>query len=127
MAILAAIPPGLLITAIMVVNNLRDIETDKKAGKKTLAVMLGRDKTIFKYKLLIWLSYLIPVIMLIFRLADWFILLPLLTLPMALSLLKVITSEQSEQLNKLLASTARLSLVFSLLFSLGLIGIMNKL
>ena len=111
----------------MVVNNLRDIETDKKAGKKTLAVMLGRDKTIFKYKLLIWLSYLIPVIMLIFRLADWFILLPLLTLPMALSLLKVITSEQSEQLNKLLASTARLSLVFSLLFSLGLIGIMNKL
>ncbi len=127
MAILAAIPPGLLITAIMVVNNLRDIETDKKAGKRTLAVMLGRDKTIFEYKLLIWLSYLIPVIMLIFRLADWFILLPILTLPMARSLIKTITSEQSEQLNKLLASTARLSLVFSLLFSLGLIGIMNKL
>jgi 1,4-dihydroxy-2-naphthoate octaprenyltransferase len=58
--VLAAVPPGLLITAILVVNNLRDIETDAKAGKRTLAVMLGRDGTRAEYRLLLALAYILP-------------------------------------------------------------------
>ena len=41
--VVAAIPPGALITAILVVNNVRDMETDRRAGKRTLAVRLGRE------------------------------------------------------------------------------------
>lgn len=120
-ALLAAVPPGLLITAIMVVNNLRDIDTDAKAGKRTLAVMLGRYRTIVEYKVLIWVSYLIPVCMLVADMADPFILLPFTTLPMAHSLMIKVECDLGSNLNELLASTARLSLIFCLLLSVGLV------
>lgn len=120
-ALMAAVPPGLLITAIMVVNNLRDIDTDKKAGKNTLAVILGRYRTIIEYKSLIWASYLIPVLMLLMGAADAFILLPLTTFPMARSLIFKVECDLGSNLNELLASTARLSLIYSLMFSFGLV------
>jgi 1,4-dihydroxy-2-naphthoate octaprenyltransferase len=120
-ALMAAVPPGLLITAIMVVNNLRDIDTDKKAGKNTLAVILGRYRTIIEYKSLIWVSYLIPVLMLIMDMSDAFILLPLTTFPMARSLIFKVECDLGSNLNELLSSTARLSLIYSLMFSFGLV------
>lgn len=121
MAMVAAIPPGLLITAIMVVNNLRDIETDRKAGKKTLAVILGHKRTILEYKLLLLTSYLIPPALFFNGLAGPRILLPLLTLPIAWKLTKNIEHKQGASLNDLLAGTAKLSLLFSLLFAAGLL------
>jgi len=121
LAMLAAIPPGLLITAIMVVNNLRDIETDSKAGKKTLAVILGPKKTILEYKFLLLISYLIPPVLFFSSLTGPHILWPLLTLPMAWNLTKNIEREQGASLNDLLAGTAKLSLLFSLLFAAGLL------
>ena len=120
-ALMAAVPPGLLITAIMVVNNLRDIDTDKKAGKNTLAVILGRYRTIIEYKVLILASYLVPLLMLVMDMADAFILLPLTTLPMARSLIIKVECDLGSNLNELLASTARLSLMYSLMFSFGLV------
>ena len=121
-AVLAAIPPGLLITAIMVVNNLRDIDTDRKANKNTLAVILGRKHTITEYKILLLLSYFIPPAMMLTGLAEIYILLPFFTLPMAWVLAKKITLEKGRLLNELLAGTARLSLVYSLLFAVGLVS-----
>ena len=120
-ALMAAVPPGLLITAIMVVNNLRDIDTDKEAGKNTLAVILGRYRTIIEYKILIWGSYLIPVLMLILDMADALILLPFTTVFMARTLVAKVECDLGGNLNELLASTARLSLIYSLLFSFGLV------
>lgn len=121
LVVIAAIPPGLLITAIMVVNNLRDIDTDRKAGKNTLAVILGRSRTISEYKLLLLLSYVIPPVMLLTGVAGTLILLPLVTLPQARQLAKKIALEKGGLLNELLAGTARLSLVYSLLFAAGLV------
>jgi 1,4-dihydroxy-2-naphthoate octaprenyltransferase len=120
MVLLAAVPPGLLITAIMVVNNLRDIDTDSKAGKKTLAVILGRGRTIALYKLLLILSYLVPLAMVSAGIATILILLPMLTLPLAWLTTKRISSEKGASLNDLLALTAKLSLLYSLLFAVGL-------
>jgi 1,4-dihydroxy-2-naphthoate octaprenyltransferase len=120
MVLLAAIPPGLLITAIMVVNNLRDIDTDRKAGKKTLAVILGRNRTIAEYKLLLFLSYLVPLAMISAGIATIMILLPMLTLPLAWLTTKRISYEKGASLNDLLAVTAKLSLLYSLLFAVGL-------
>ena len=120
MVMLAAVPPGLLITAIMVVNNLRDIDTDRKAGKKTLAVILGRSRTIVEYKLLLILSYLVPLAMISAGIATIMIVLPLLTLPLAWLSTKRISHEKGVSLNDLLAVTAKLSLLYSLLFAVGL-------
>jgi 1,4-dihydroxy-2-naphthoate octaprenyltransferase len=121
-AMLAAVPPGLLITAIMVVNNLRDIDTDRKAGKNTLAVILGRKRTIIIYKLLLLLSYLVPPLMMLSGVAEIYILLPLFSLPMAWLLARKIAKEKGTLLNELLAGTARLSLVYCLLFAVGLVS-----
>jgi 1,4-dihydroxy-2-naphthoate octaprenyltransferase len=120
LVMIAAVPPGLLITAIMVVNNLRDIDTDRRAGKNTLAVILGRSRTITEYKLLLLFSYVIPPVMLLTGIAGTLILLPLVTLPQAWQLAKRIVLEKGVLLNELLAGTARLSLIYSLLFAAGL-------
>jgi 1,4-dihydroxy-2-naphthoate octaprenyltransferase len=121
LAVAAAVPPGLLITAIMVVNNLRDIDTDRKAGKRSLAVILGRSRTVIGYKLLLLLSYLVPGALYIGGLCSAVVLLPLLTLPMAMGLARRIPGEAGRSLNELLAATARLSLLHSLFFSVGLV------
>jgi len=118
-AVMSSVPPGLLITAIMVVNNLRDIETDSKAGKNTLAVMLGRRGTIIEYTFLLSICYLIPVF-LVFYDKSIAICLPLLTLPSGFSLIREVRTKKGSALNETLAQTAKLSLLYSLLFAFGL-------
>ena len=120
-AVLASLPPGLLITNIMVINNLRDISTDKKAGKRTLAVLLGRANTIITYRLLLVLSYCIPVVLWGTGVRSFFILFPLLSLPLALIIWKEVERCVGSELNETLAKTAKLSFIFSLAFSIGLI------
>ncbi len=117
---LAAFPPGLLITAILVVNNLRDINTDRKTGKRTLAVILGPRGSRVEYTLLLTASYAIPV--LLWALGHYRIpaLLPLLSLPLTAPLLRLIWHESGRELNRGLADTARLALIFSVLFAIGL-------
>jgi 1,4-dihydroxy-2-naphthoate polyprenyltransferase len=130
--VVVSIPPGALITAILVVNNLRDIPTDAAAGKRTLAVVLGRRRTVVEYGLLLGAAYGVPVALL----ATWtigsgpagseaplapLVLLPLLTLPMTIPLLRTVRGfGDPRELNPVLKGTARLSLAFSVLFALGL-------
>lgn len=128
----AALPPGALITAILVVNNLRDIPTDALAGKRTLAVVLGERATQVEYVALLALAYAIPVALV----GLWLVgagptpgtaplapalLLPLLSLPLARRPLRTVMGfVERRELNLALKGTARLSLVFSLLFAAGL-------
>jgi 1,4-dihydroxy-2-naphthoate octaprenyltransferase len=128
----AAVPPGLLITAILVVNNLRDIETDAAAGKRTLAVMIGKRRTQAEYGALLGVAYAVPVLVAVAWVLGarpggepWglgFVAgLPLLTLTMARPLLRTVaTFGEPRELNLVLKGTARLSLVFGVLFALGL-------
>lgn len=120
LAVVVSIPPGLLITAIMVVNNFRDIDTDQKAGKRTLAVMLGRENTIKEYRLLLLFSYVVPVLMFLGGMGSLFILFPLLSLPMAYRMWQEIGTTIGSDLNLTLAKTAKLSLMYSLAFSVGM-------
>ena len=117
----ASIPPGLLITAIMIINNLRDIPTDEKAGKRTLAVRLGREKTMALYQAMLVGAYIVPLIFILFGYADFVMLAVALSLPMMGSLLKEVREKTGALLNETLARTAQFSLLFSLLFSLGLL------
>jgi 1,4-dihydroxy-2-naphthoate octaprenyltransferase len=118
----AAIPVGALTTAILVVNNLRDMDTDKATAKRTCAVILGAQGTRVEYVTLLLVAYAVPVL---FWAKGWstaWILLPWITLPMGASLVHTIhKSQEGPILNKALASTANLDLAFSLLFALGLI------
>ena len=116
----AAIPAGALITAILVVNNLRDIPTDAAAGKRTLAVMLGEAGAKAEYAVLVGAAYLVPVVLALTG-QSWFVLAPLLSLPLALPLLRTVRAfGERRELNLVLKGTARLALVFGLLFAAGM-------
>lgn len=117
---LAAVPIGFLATAILVVNNLRDIATDTVAGKRTLAVRLGKRGTIAEYSLLMGLAYLAPLVILAVRAASAWVLLPWLSLPLAALLLKQVRTLEGRALNQVLGHTARLELVYGALLALGL-------
>ncbi len=115
----ASIPPGLLVTAILVVNNLRDIETDRKAGKRTLAVRFGVPFTRAQYLALTGTAYIIPVIIWALGATSYTVFLAALSLPLAIRGIKDVFTVKGSPLNVTLANTARLSLVYCILFSLG--------
>jgi len=119
--ILSSLPMGFLITAILVVNNLRDIETDRAAGKRTLAVRLGESATRWEFLLLIVGAYLVAMFMVLFRVTPFWVLLSWLSTPLAASMVRDVWREKGRPLNSVLAGTGRLTLVFALLFALGLI------
>jgi 1,4-dihydroxy-2-naphthoate octaprenyltransferase len=117
----AAVPVGALTVAILVVNNLRDIETDVQTGKRTLAVMIGPEATRLEYALLLAAAYATPLLFLVAKWSSVWVLLPWLTLPLAVRPLRTIYGTvEGPALNKALAGTANLDLVFSLLLALGL-------
>ncbi len=118
--VVAAIPVGALITAVLVVNNLRDIPTDAAAGKRTLAVILGRRATSAEYGILLAAAFAVPVVLLVagYGVAE---VLPLLSAFLAWPLLRTVRDfSEPRQLNAVLAGTARLALVFGLLFAVAL-------
>jgi 1,4-dihydroxy-2-naphthoate octaprenyltransferase len=120
-AVLAAIPVGALATAILVVNNLRDIDTDRAARKRTLAVLLGRRAARAEFATLLVAAFLIPMALWAQGLRSAWILLPLAAASLAARTLQtVFEREDGPSLNGALIDAARLHLVFGLLFAAGL-------
>jgi 1,4-dihydroxy-2-naphthoate octaprenyltransferase len=120
LALAASVPIGLLATALIAVNNLRDIDTDRSANKRTLAVRLGTVAARRYYALLLAGSYAaLPGIWWLGApaAAAW---LPLLTAPLAWSLWSGIRVEEGAALNRILVGTARLQLGFGALMAAGL-------
>ena len=111
---------GMLVTAILVVNNLRDRDADIISGKKTLAVRFGETFSKIQFILLVMLPFLLP-----FHLwRQWnkmSFLLTLFTLPIAVHLIIQLFNNTGADLNKVLAGTARFLFIFTLLLSAGLI------
>lgn len=121
LALAASVPMGCLISAILVVNNLRDIDTDRAAGKRTLAVRIGREATRWEYLVLLVIAYLIPVAMAVAGMRNWWVLLALVTIPLGLMLVSQVRTLQGRSLNAVLAGTARLCLWFAVAFAAGLV------
>jgi 1,4-dihydroxy-2-naphthoate polyprenyltransferase len=120
LAVWCSLPVGALATAILVVNNLRDHEQDARVGKRTLAVRWGPKAVIYEYGLLLALSYAVPLFLATGSARGRFVLLPLLTLPLARKLMRAVATERGRELNARLAGTAKLLLLFGLLFTLGI-------
>jgi 1,4-dihydroxy-2-naphthoate polyprenyltransferase len=113
---------GCLATAILVVNNVRDIETDRRAGKRTLAVRLGRQRARSLYVGLVVAAYAALLGTITSRGGPWWALLGLLSVPLAMKPARaVMTRTDGPALNGALAGTGALLGVFSLLVSLGLL------
>jgi 1,4-dihydroxy-2-naphthoate polyprenyltransferase len=122
-AFVCAVPVGLLASAILVVNNVRDIDSDRRAGKRTLAVRLGRERTRLLFPAMIYAAFVTaPLTWLFGPLSAW-LLLPLLTLPLAFGLVRTVrTRSDGPSLNAALARTGLLQLTFCLLLSAGLLA-----
>jgi 1,4-dihydroxy-2-naphthoate octaprenyltransferase len=118
--LVAGMGPGLLITAILTVNNLRDIEVDRKAGKRTLAVRFGKTFTRWEYALLVLVGISIPPFLYLRSGQHLSSLLSLLVVLPAISTFRgVFGHAEGPSLNPVLANTARMSFLYSLLFSVG--------
>ena len=115
------IPPGLIVTAILVVNNLRDLENDRKAGKHTLAVRLGKKGTKIQYVVCMAIAYLALIPAIGINLIPWTTLLAWLSLPIAYQATRVVLAQKGRPLNMALAKTGQTALAFSLFFAIGLI------
>jgi len=122
-AFVCAVPVGLLASAILVVNNVRDLETDRRAGKRTLAVRLGREGTRGLYVAMLVLAFATaPITWWAGSMTAW-LLLPWLAAPLAVRLAQVVrTRVDGPSLNGALAGTGQLQLLFCLLFSAGILA-----
>ena len=117
-----SISVGFLATAILVVNNVRDIDTDRRAGKMTLAVRMGRANAVSLYRGLVLGAYVVLPIALVAGEASLLPLIGLLSLPLAIRPLRLMANRtDGPALNGALAATGALLGAFSLLVSLGLL------
>jgi 1,4-dihydroxy-2-naphthoate octaprenyltransferase len=117
-----AVPVGLVASGILVVNNVRDIDTDRRAGKRTLAVRLGRSRARGMFAAIVYLAYLLtPVTWAFGPLRAW-VMLPWLTLPLAAAVVRMVRNRtDGPALNQALARTGILQLAFCTLLAAGLL------
>jgi 1,4-dihydroxy-2-naphthoate octaprenyltransferase len=116
-----SVPVGLIITAILVVNNLRDIENDRKAGKHTLAVRLGERGTRIEYLVCMVAAYLVLPLAALLGIVPWMALLAWGSLPLAVKSTRTVFTQRGRPLNAALAGTGQTVFLFSLLFWVGML------
>jgi 1,4-dihydroxy-2-naphthoate octaprenyltransferase len=118
--LLAGIPPGMLATAILTVNNLRDIDNDRRTGKRTLAVRFGRSFARFEYVLMLSGAALFPILIyLVDGAHKWSMVSATILIPGAAAARSILTQTSGPVLNRVLAETSRLTALYGLFFSAG--------
>lgn len=120
LSLAVSVPVACLATAILVVNNLRDIATDARAGKRTLAVRIGAAATRVQYATLLIVPF--AVAFLLAQVAGPALLVTLAAVPFAVRELRALYQRDGAALNASLAGTARLHLIFGVLLAIGLVG-----
>jgi 1,4-dihydroxy-2-naphthoate octaprenyltransferase len=122
-AFVLAVPVGLLIAAILVVNNARDIDTDRRAGKRTLAVRLGRERTRVLFAAMIAVAFVTSwVPWFAGALSPW-LFVTAAAAPLAIGVVQTVrTHADGPSLNEALARSAKLALVFCLLLCAGVLA-----
>jgi 1,4-dihydroxy-2-naphthoate octaprenyltransferase len=121
LSLVVSIPVGALITNILVVNNYRDMEEDREVNKRTLAVILGREFSRWQYIILIVISYLTSFSLFLQFDFNFWIFLPLVTIPISFILIKMLYTLKGEELNKTLELSAKFAGLYGLCLSIGLI------
>ena len=118
--ILAGLAPGLISTAILTVNNLRDINTDANAGKRTLVVRFGVGFAKKEYILSIVAACLLPLLLIYLTSENFYSVLTLFVLIPSIPGMKTILENKHDiALNKVLADTGKMLFIYSIIFSVG--------
>ncbi|HEY5197494.1 MAG TPA: 1,4-dihydroxy-2-naphthoate polyprenyltransferase [Solirubrobacteraceae bacterium] len=122
-AFVLSVPVGLLAAAILVVNNIRDLETDRRAGKRTLAVRLGRERTRVLYASIVGGAFVAALVPWIAGSLTAWLALSWLALPLAVPVIRTVRERtDGPSLNGALAATGKLQLAFCLLLSAGILA-----
>jgi 1,4-dihydroxy-2-naphthoate octaprenyltransferase len=117
-----SVPVGLMVAAILHVNNMRDMDEDRANNKRTLANLLGRRASRWEYFILVGGSYLLLPALVLLQIAPAFVLLALLTLPSAIGLMRTAAIyDAPARLNRVLRGTATLHERFGWLMIMGII------
>lgn len=118
--LLAAVAPGAFSVNILLVNNIRDIVTDRKVGKMTLPARIGGDWARRLYIALTVLAYLVPALLWLNHYSPW-VLLSLFSAPLAFMMIRRLYASEGKELNQVLAGTGKLMTLHGLLFAAGLL------
>ncbi|HEX2281337.1 MAG TPA: 1,4-dihydroxy-2-naphthoate octaprenyltransferase, partial [Thermomicrobiales bacterium] len=122
-AFLISIPIGLMVTAILQANNIRDISDDTRAGKRTLATYIGREWAVREYVVLVLGAYMVLGMIAAVGIAPVGVAIVFLTLPRAVELIRIVSRRaEARTLNAVLRRTAGLHLQFGLLVSAVLLA-----
>lgn len=118
--LLISLPIGFLVAAILHANNLRDLDNDRKVGKRTLATVLGRTGANIEYYVLIIGTYLSLLVVVVVGIAPWVTLITVLTIPTAFRLMRIVAAEtEPHALQPVLRQTAKLHMQFGMLLVMG--------
>ncbi len=119
---LAALPIGGPVAAILLANNIRDMESDRKGGRRTIPIVLGRSGAISIYRLLLLEAYIVAFLLILFGIVPWTAAIVVLSLPILFRLWGAIASTRiPAQLDPVVKRTAGLHLAFGLLYTLGIL------
>lgn len=121
LALAVSVPIGVLVVAILIVNNLRDIPTDTLTGKKTLAVRMGARATQYEYGLMLAIAAGAPLLFYFVGWLNWSWILTLLAWPVFYRLWQTVTTQTGPALNPLLGKTGQALLLYSVLLSAALV------
>jgi 1,4-dihydroxy-2-naphthoate polyprenyltransferase len=116
-----AVSIGLLVVNLLVVNNLRDIPTDRKAGKFTMAILLGERGSRWEYVLFQGIAYGIVLVMVLLNALPVWALLSWLSIPMAYRAARIVLTQDGRQLNPALGKTSQLAFIYGFLLLAGII------
>ncbi len=121
---IVSLPIAFLVAAIVNVNNLRDAQSDRKVGFKTISIGMGHGTSSMVYYSLIALAYLSLGVMVLMNLVEWFVVVALLSLPAAIKVIRLVSSSVGKPSSHLAIAdvlTAQLHMKFGLLFTAGIV------
>ncbi len=118
--LLAAVAPGFFSVNILLVNNIRDIATDRTVGKMTLPARIGGEWARRLYIVLTVVAFLVPAFLFLNGYSPWGML-SLLSAPLAFSMIRQLYASEGRELNNVLAGTGKLMTLHGLLFAVGLL------
>lgn len=116
--IIVSLPLLLLIASILLANNIRDNENDKLSGRKTLAIILGKEKAVYFLAGLIFIAQLLSLVFIVLGYGSWFNLITLITLPISLKIVKGFKiNNEKETMAPYMVLTAKLTILFGFAMS----------
>lgn len=121
LALATSMPIGALAAGILVVNNLRDIDTDRTAGKRTLAVRLGERRTRWEYAAMLIVAGAAPVVFWIVGWLNWSCVLTIVWWPFGAALWNQVSARTGRELNPVLGNTGKGLFYYGVALSAALI------